>query len=111
MNPKIIGLEKPLEDPKTGVTLSFHVLHQYQVNVNVHRTLASLSSFASHAAYVSGKSPVSATTVGGLVGEPTGDAAQWCYQALIDTADEKNVLAGAVPVHAAADPAAEVPEQ
>lgn len=97
--PNIIGLEKPIEDPKTGAQPSFHVARLYQVDMSVQRTMIVLASYVSRAAYEGGKAQITSITVSGVQGEPSGDSAQWCYAQLLAPGVD-HVLSGAVPAYA-----------
>lgn len=99
MTTPIIGLQKPIEDPGTGVMLGFHVVRVYQVDVVAQRVLVTFSSYVSRGAFAAGKNPVSAISVSNLPGLPVGDAVQWCYATVVHPGGD-NALADATPVHA-----------
>ena len=94
----ILGLEKPIEDQRTGAVLAYHVVHMYQVDVFAKTTTATLASWLTREHFTAGKQNVSHVSVSVPIA-PVGDPVQWIYQALLAANVEGNALAGATPVH------------
>ncbi|MBB1601282.1 hypothetical protein [Variovorax sp. UMC13] len=109
---KIIGLEKPIEDPGTGGMASYHVVVQHLVQLRTGTSAVTLAGFVSRAAAEAGKQPLMHITAQ-IKDAPTGDSAAWpdwfCRQILNADIGGTNVLADAVPVYAA-EPSAAVEE-
>ncbi|SIR06903.1 hypothetical protein [Pseudacidovorax sp. RU35E] len=93
----IIGLEKTIEDPRTRAQLGYHTLYACQIGFQVRSTVATLRSYTSHQHAVEGAAHVSLIQVQ-LPGLPVGDVDQWIYAQLMESASEKNILAGAAAV-------------
>lgn len=99
---KIIGLEKPIEDPGTGGMASYHVVVQHLVQLRTGTSAVTLAGFVSQAAAEAGKQPLMHITAQ-IKAAPTGDSAawpDWFYRQILSLeAGGTNVLADAVPVY------------
>lgn len=109
---KIIGLEKPIEDPGTGGMASYHVVVQHLVQLRTGTSAVTLAGFVSQVAAEGGKQPLMHITAQ-IKAAPTGDSAawpDWFYRQILSLeAGGTNVLADATPVFAS-EPAA-TPEE
>lgn len=104
MPEKIVGLEKPIEDPGTGGLATYHVVVQYLVQLYTGCSAVTLAGYVSRAAAEAGKSPLMHTTAQ-IKAQPAGDSAawpDWFYRQILDLeTGATNVLADAMPVYAA----------
>lgn len=97
--PKVIGLEKPVENPNTGATASYHVIRGFAIDLIAGTSSVTLGSFFSRAAHQAGKQALAHVTVP-LKVVPAGDIAGLTsvFYALVAEVGAASVLAGATPV-------------